>query len=205
MHQGGRPAPLHVIGPYGPGWLPIWSCAVSPGLQSHVGGAEAFGGKGKGKGVSRVPICVGCARPLGVPPDPRALPASLPDPFKKRNVPRDIKETTAQLKQSVQAALQGRQSRMEIEMPIAAKFAVESGPLGKGRLPAMERSDRELARLFVEMFDPIGESVVLVFNENRLAKEAKRKWATTKGAIIALDSPTGKPAAKVCALCAGAF
>ena len=58
----------------------------------------------------------------------------------------------------LQVALQERTSRMRIELPPGFDFGVEGDREKKGALTAkrVQRSDRELARLFVEMFHGTG-------------------------------------------------
>ena len=108
----------------------------------------------------------------------------------QRAVPKDIKGTVSQMRDSVQKALEGRVSRMDVELPVAAKFGVENDKQSekeKGiRGYALQKSDRELARLFIEMFDPIGESVVVAFADQVQAETALEKWATIKGTVISI-------------------
>lgn len=88
-------------------------------------------------------------------------------------LPKDVKDAVSKCRVSVQKALEKRLSRMYIEFPVGTKFGVEKSA-GKGnksgRLASaikddlgsgltaelLETSDRELARLFVEMFQPVG-------------------------------------------------
>ena len=102
-------------------------------------------------------------------------------------LPRDVKDAVSICRQSVQNALQKRISRMDIEMPVGAKFGVEKGK-GGGKKSSrqeegvtreiLETSDRELARLFVDMFQPVGgENIAVVFREGRQADIARRKWS----------------------------
>ena len=108
------------------------------------------------------------------------------------NLPRDVKDAVSICRESVQKALQKRVSRMNVEMPVGAKFGVEQQK-GKKKSSAanvinddsngvsrdtLEKSDRELARLFVDMFQPVGgENISVVFRETRQANAARRKWA----------------------------
>ena len=104
------------------------------------------------------------------------------------SLPKDVKSAVSICRQSVQNALGKRISRMDIEMPVGAKFGVEK-QAGKGKKSALsqqdgvsrdtlETSDRELARLFVDMFQPVGgENISVVFREGRQANAAKRKWS----------------------------
>mmetsp|Transcript_22243 Transcript_22243/g.50935 ORF Transcript_22243/g.50935 Transcript_22243/m.50935 type:complete len:277 (+) Transcript_22243:667-1497(+) len=87
---------------------------------------------------------------------------------------------------------------MDIEMPVGAKFGVEKS--GKNKKKALlggsdssmatevskdmlDTSDRELCRLFVEMFQPVGgENIAAVFNDENYANIAKSKWKGDYGA-----------------------
>jgi len=59
----------------------------------------------------------------------------------------------------------------------------------------LDQSDRELARLFVEMFQPVGsDNIAVVFNNAGLAELAKNIWKSSYGAncrIMAIDRKTG--------------
>lgn len=103
-------------------------------------------------------------------------------------LPRDVKEAVTKCRAAVQEALQKRLSRMDIEMPVGAKFGVEKGNKKKKKMDndsidgaptkaELETSDRELARIFVEMFQPLGgEHISVIFNEANMAELAKKKW-----------------------------
>lgn len=103
-------------------------------------------------------------------------------------MPRDVKEAVSQCRASVQEALQKRMSRMDIEMPVGTKFGIEKIRKAKSvankddtdKTPSKEdfdTSDRELARIFVEMFQPLGGNhITVVFNEESLSDAAKKKW-----------------------------
>jgi hypothetical protein len=47
---------------------------------------------------------------------------------------------------------------MDIQLPFGARLGVES--VAKNAPVNAEQSDRELARIFLEMFDPIGDNTV---------------------------------------------
>ncbi|KAG7351966.1 DUF1995 domain containing protein [Nitzschia inconspicua] len=130
-------------------------------------------------------------------------------------LPRDVKEAVSNCRQATQQALQNRLSRMDIEFPVGTKFGVEKTPtatktkksasdtLGDGgpTQAILDRSNRELARLFVEMFQPVGgENIVVAFVEEELADAAKQKWKGDAGAssrILAMNrSKAKKKAAK---------
>jgi len=112
-------------------------------------------------------------------------------------LPTTRKETISQMTAATQAALRARCSRMDVELPPGAHLGVEkaegkASPLGglfgldngvneaagvAKAMVALQRSDRELARLFVEMFQPLGpESVCAVFSNGAEAQAAKESW-----------------------------
>eukprot|EP00977_Amphora_coffeiformis_P007354 scaffold1593_cov156-Amphora_coffeaeformis.AAC.3 len=113
-------------------------------------------------------------------------------------LPSDVKEAVTKCRAATQEALKDRVSRMDIEFPVGAKFNVEPQPKRKGAsadgTPTktdLERSDRELARLFVDMFQPVGgEHLAVIFPEMTAAEAAKKKWkgdATAQCRILSLD------------------
>jgi hypothetical protein len=88
---------------------------------------------------------------------------------------------------------------MEIEFPVGTKFGVEKGTSKKRDASTttptrqdFERSDRELARIFVEMFQPVGsDRIAVVFETMEGADAAKAQWkgdSTSSGArILSMD------------------
>ena len=127
-------------------------------------------------------------------------------------MPRDVKDAVSKCRAAVQEALQAKCSRMDIEMPVGAKFGVEKGGAGKKskkRLSAdgddagaptrdqLDQSDRELARLFVEMFQPVGgDNIAVVFKDMNLADAAKTKWKPdfVECRVLAIDRKAKKGA-----------
>lgn len=123
---------------------------------------------------------------------------SLGDNDKKPQLPRDVKAAVSNCRAAVQSALQNRLSRIDVEMPVGTKFGVEKSSSNKisskrqkmisgfddddenAGAPTREMlngSDRELARLFMEMFLPVGpDRIAVVFSDQTLADEAKKKW-----------------------------
>lgn len=113
-------------------------------------------------------------------------------------LPKDVKDAVSSCRGAVQKALENRMSRMVIEMPVGTKFGIEKEggkKGGKNKLSQalsdnssenlsekltkerLDTSDRELARLFVDMFQPVGgENIAVVFNNNLLAETAAKKW-----------------------------
>eukprot|EP00591_Stephanopyxis_turris_P001230 CAMPEP_0195524092 /NCGR_PEP_ID=MMETSP0794_2-20130614/23758_1 /TAXON_ID=515487 /ORGANISM="Stephanopyxis turris, Strain CCMP 815" /LENGTH=333 /DNA_ID=CAMNT_0040654249 /DNA_START=93 /DNA_END=1094 /DNA_ORIENTATION=+ len=107
---------------------------------------------------------------------------------KASTLPKDVKAAVSLCRGSVQKALEQKMSRMAVDMPAGAKFGVEKiGGKKKGKVTSdgtdgvtkadFDRSDRELCRIFVEMFQPLGgDHIVSVFNEESLAEKAKKIW-----------------------------
>lgn len=125
------------------------------------------------------------------------------------DLPRNVKDAVSKCRAAVQQALGDRCSRMDIEMPVGAKFGVEkttssSSSAGKTQTQSntaaptrdmLDQSNRELARLFVEMFQPVGgEHIAVVFNDQGLADQAKKRWKgdpTAASRIMAIDRKKG--------------
>lgn len=117
--------------------------------------------------------------------------------------PKDVKEAVSKCRQATQDALSNRLSRMEVCFPVGTDFGVEKKtdrPKKRGRLQddydgssssnnkrtptqaILEKSDRELARLFVEMFQPVGgDNIAVTFIDDNLADDAKLKWKKEAG------------------------
>ena len=95
-------------------------------------------------------------------------------------------------------------------MPVGANFGVEDKSTTKSNkrgnlsssingdekeegltMEKLDKSNQELARLFVEMFQPLGgEHICAVFNDEYLADEARRRWSDDVSAecnILAID------------------
>lgn len=97
------------------------------------------------------------------------------------SLPRDVKDAVAKCREATQAALQDRVSRMDIEFPVGTQFGVEPRPKRKqADTPTrtdLQVSDRELARIYVEMFQPVGaENICVVFTDASQAEAAQKKW-----------------------------
>ena len=97
-------------------------------------------------------------------------------------LPRNLKEVLAQLRDSVQASLRDRNSRISVETPIGFEFGVEGERVkrqGKAKMlksSDIERSNRELARIFVGMFEGTGLVPLILFASPKEAKAAKELW-----------------------------
>lgn len=120
------------------------------------------------------------------------------------SLPRDVKDAVSRCRIATQQALQNRISRMDIEFPVGTRFGVEKSPSksksktsieGGPTQDQLDQSDRELARIFVEMFQPVGgENIVVAFTEQDLADMAKKKWKDDSGAssrILAMNRRKG--------------
>lgn len=118
------------------------------------------------------------------------------------SLPKDVKEAVSKCREATQEALQNRISRMDIEFPVGTKFNVEKSgskasknKRGPPTLADFHRSDRELARLFVEMFQPVGgENIAVVFREDEQADMAKQVWKgdfSAASRILALNRSNG--------------
>jgi Domain of unknown function (DUF1995) len=129
------------------------------------------------------------------------------DIFTERNeatklpqLPRDVKEAVSKCREATQAALRDRVSRMDIEFPVGTKFGIEKDGVMKKKKsqeigdnkPAREdldRSDRELARIFIEMFQPVGgNNIVVCFNDVTVADAAKQQWSSDLSAVAQIMS-----------------
>jgi len=129
---------------------------------------------------------------------------------KEPQLPKDVKDAISKCRGAVQKGLENKISRMDIEMPVGANFGVENKKGGsknkRGNLASMtgedeaqegltmeklQTSDRELARLFVEMFQPLGgPHIAAVFNDEYLADQARRRWSGDLSAecnVVAID------------------
>ena len=56
----------------------------------------------------------------------------------RASLPRDVKETLSQLRQSMQAGLSSRCSRMDIELPYAVNLGIERSKTGNSQVIAIE-------------------------------------------------------------------
>ena len=149
------------------------------------------------------------------PPNPAATSTSLGmilgGKSSEPTLPKDVKDAVSRCRAAVQTALEQRLSRMDVEMPVGANFGVEKGAAGKkkgggrmadalndstngGGAPTMDqltKSDRELARIFVEMFQPVGgEGISCIFKDEGLAEQARKRWRNEVGAscrVLAID------------------
>lgn len=113
--------------------------------------------------------------------------------------PSSIRNVVSKMTSVTQAALQKRQSRLEIELPPAVDFGLE---LSRKReidfakisdVDKIKRSNRDASRLFVEMFSSISSSIAVLFPSTGEADTARDLWAPLfRGQILSTDTPSGK-------------
>lgn len=116
--------------------------------------------------------------------------------------PRDVKEAVSKCREAVQEALKNKESRMDIEFPVGANFNIEKTKKKQTRASMndedggpskdqLDTSDRELARIFVEMFQPLGgDHISVVFTDGIMADLAKKRWkgdSTAASRILAMN------------------
>eukprot|EP00520_Triparma_pacifica_P002359 CAMPEP_0118662172 /NCGR_PEP_ID=MMETSP0785-20121206/16677_1 /TAXON_ID=91992 /ORGANISM="Bolidomonas pacifica, Strain CCMP 1866" /LENGTH=117 /DNA_ID=CAMNT_0006555673 /DNA_START=97 /DNA_END=447 /DNA_ORIENTATION=+ len=94
----------------------------------------------------------------------------------KLTLPKSVKESVSNCRKSVQQSLTEKNSRMIVEFPTGTDFQLESKSSSSSKLRSLEspspnappttatieKSNRELARVFVEMFQPLGSSSITV-------------------------------------------
>ncbi|CAM9986338.1 unnamed protein product [Discosporangium mesarthrocarpum] len=163
-----RPTGTIALSTFASGALMLLNVSTSePFAIIHAGGVVGFRGPG------------GAVRPrfLRSQQTPTRMMAKPSTPM-----PRNIKETVSFMRAAVQEGLRAQQSRMDVDLPFAARLGVEVDPSEEKGPSAddIQKSDRELARLFVDMFDVIGDHVVVAFPTDAEASAAKKAWA--KGA-----------------------
>jgi len=133
--------------------------------------------------------------------------------MKSSTLPKDVKGAVSKCRTSVQNALEKRMSRMEINFPVGTKFGVESKNTkkkSKKQTMAMidadgdtalmpnkdefDTSDRELALLFVDMFQAVGgDAISVVYRDATLAQIAKTRWKDDVGSectVLSVDRKT---------------
>ncbi|KAL7536108.1 hypothetical protein ACHAXR_010183 [Thalassiosira sp. AJA248-18] len=126
---------------------------------------------------------------------------------KDSELPKDVKDAISKCRGAVQKGLEDR----DVEMPVGANFGVENKMASKNKnkrgnlssltggdeqqegltMEKLDKSNRELARLFVEMFQPVGgQHIAAVFNDENLADQARQKWSNDISGecnIVAID------------------
>jgi hypothetical protein len=102
-----------------------------------------------------------------------------------------------------QVALRNGCSRMEVDLPPVADFGIEnSKSSGKSKplsnTDQIAKTNRECARLFVEMFSSIQSSTVVLFPTESEAATARNLWSPLfRGEILAMDIPKVKGFSKL--------
>jgi hypothetical protein len=124
------------------------------------------------------------------------FPSSNNEPNKNMpTLPSDVKSAVSSCRTAVQQALQQRLSRMAVEFPVGTKFGVEKSSKKKSSegptRQDFQRSHRELARLFVDMFQPVGgENIAVAFSDAASADDAKKQWkddSTVQCNVLSMD------------------
>ena len=124
----------------------------------------------------------------------------------QQQLPRDVKEAVSKCREATQAALADRTSRMTVDFPVGAKFGVEKKTRSSSnkkqqnldssnnKAPTrqdLQKSDRELARIFVDMFQPVGgQHLTVAFNTVEEADAARTQWkgdSSAEARILSLD------------------
>ena len=126
------------------------------------------------------------------PATQRAAPSTQIRMAAPSTLPRNIKEVVAQMKDAVQTALQNRISRIDVELPLGVELGIESEQKRKrgAKLSgeAVLQSDRELARVFLGMFEGTGLKPLVLFSEAALVEQANQKWLPEDGVrVLCLD------------------
>ena len=109
--------------------------------------------------------------------------------------PTKINQVVSKMTATTQKALQGRKSRIEIELPPGVEFGVEATK-GKSKSftdmspsDRIKKSNREAARLFTEMFKIIASTTVCMFPTEEEASMARNIWGSTfSGQVLSIDS-----------------
>eukprot|EP00804_Cyclotella_cryptica_P022620 CCRYP_009482-RA/>CCRYP_009482-RA protein AED:0.26 eAED:0.28 QI:110/0/0.5/1/1/1/2/0/173 len=103
--------------------------------------------------------------------------------LKEPQLPKDVKDAILKRCGVVQKGLEDRISRMAPTLASKNKRGNLSYLTGDSSessltLDKLDPSNRELARLFVEMFQPLGSShICTVFNDEYLADQARERWS----------------------------
>jgi len=105
--------------------------------------------------------------------------------------PVKIRSVITRMTSCTQKALKNACSRMEIELPPAVDFGVESGKKMSAEKGSMsdkiKRSNREAARLFTDMFAQIQSTSVVLFPSEEEAADARNGWPTYRGQCLSID------------------
>mmetsp|Transcript_5904 Transcript_5904/g.17235 ORF Transcript_5904/g.17235 Transcript_5904/m.17235 type:complete len:355 (-) Transcript_5904:219-1283(-) len=116
-------------------------------------------------------------------------------PLLSADLPRTPKAMVDQLRDAVQSALSSRCSRMRVSLPPGFDYGIESQRKGTPVSSKIDRSDRELARLFVEMFQGTGLVPTVCFPSSAAAADARKLWGDIEARVVALDPESAGTAA----------
>lgn len=104
------------------------------------------------------------------------------------NLPRNRDDLVSQLKDAAQSALNARHSRIAVQLPRGFDLGVEPKQKAPDLLQADARANRQLARLFVEMFDNTGLQPTVCFASTDELEAAKKAWGRTAATLVALTA-----------------
>ena len=103
--------------------------------------------------------------------------------------PVSLKQVVSRMTKNTQNALRQRNSRMQVELPPGVDFGVEVAKKGEGAND-IKKSNREIARLFGEMFQPLSSNLVVMFSTEAEAETAKKTWGVVfRGDVLCIDAP----------------
>lgn len=120
--------------------------------------------------------------PRPPPPPRRQLVCAQRERAPTSKPPKSIRDAVTQLREALQSTLHARISRACITMPLDAKYGVEASVPARhdgtqeSTRQVQQRSNRELARLLVGMFETSGLDVRVIFGAEAEAREARRLW-----------------------------
>jgi len=120
------------------------------------------------------------------------------------NFPTSIKNVITRMTAATQKSLQQKQSRIEIELPPGVDFGLDlnrKNTIKNEEISSsdkIKRSNRDAARLFIEMFNSINIPTVVLFPEAEEARVARDLWgATCRGQTLSIDTPKVKGYSKL--------
>ena len=103
--------------------------------------------------------------------------------------PVTLKQVVSRMTKMTQNALRGRNSRMQVELPPGVDFGVEIAKKSEGAKD-IKKSNREAARLFGEMFQPLSSNLVVMFSTEAEAETARKSWGVVfRGDVLCIDAP----------------
>ena len=103
--------------------------------------------------------------------------------------PVTLKQVVSRMTKTTQSALRDRNSRMQVELPPGVDFGVEVTKKSEGTKDT-KKSNREAARLFGEMFQPLSSNLVVMFSTEAEAENARKSWGVVfRGDVLCIDAP----------------